>query len=46
VRALPTTFFIDARGVIQEVIAGGPMSEALLRIRVEQLIDKSDLEAQ
>jgi len=44
VRALPTTFFIDAQGMIQEVIAGGPMSEALLRIRVEQLIEKSRLE--
>lgn len=41
VRALPTTFFIDAQGIIQEVIAGGPMAEALLRIRVEQLIEKS-----
>jgi peroxiredoxin len=40
VRALPTTYFIDAQGVIQEVIAGGPMSEALLRIRVEQLLEK------
>ena len=45
VRALPTTFFIDAQGMIQDVIAGGPMSEALLRIRVEQLIEKSGLEA-
>jgi len=41
VRALPTTFFIDAQGTIQEVVTGGPMSEALLRIRVEQLIEKS-----
>jgi cytochrome c biogenesis protein CcmG/thiol:disulfide interchange protein DsbE len=40
VRALPTTYFIDARGIIQEVIAGGPMAEALLRIRVEQLLEK------
>lgn len=40
VRALPTTFFIDAQGKIQEVVAGGPMSEALLRIRVEQLLEK------
>ena len=40
VRALPTTFFIDANGIIQEVVAGGPMAEALLRIRIEQLIDK------
>ena len=44
VRALPTTFFIDAQGMIQQVIAGGPMSEALLRIRVEQLIQKSSPE--
>jgi cytochrome c biogenesis protein CcmG/thiol:disulfide interchange protein DsbE len=44
VRALPTTFFIDAQGTIQEVIVGGPMSEALMRIRVEQLIEKSVLE--
>ena len=39
VRALPTTYFIDAQGIIQEVVAGGPMSEALLRIRVEKLIE-------
>ena len=45
VRALPTTFFIDGQGIIQDVIAGGPMSEALLRIRVEQLIEKSSPEA-
>jgi cytochrome c biogenesis protein CcmG/thiol:disulfide interchange protein DsbE len=44
VRALPTTFFIDSQGIIQDVIAGGPMSEALLRIRVEQLLEKSSLE--
>jgi cytochrome c biogenesis protein CcmG/thiol:disulfide interchange protein DsbE len=41
VRALPTTYFIDAQGVIQEVVTGGPMAEALLRIRVEQLIEAS-----
>ncbi len=39
--ALPTTFFIDGKGIIQEVIVGGPMAEALLAIRVEQLIEKS-----
>ena len=41
VRALPTTYFIDAQGIIQEVVTGGPMAEALLRIRVEQLIEKN-----
>jgi peroxiredoxin len=40
-RALPTTFFIDAAGIIRDVVVGGPMSEALLRIRVEQLIARS-----
>jgi cytochrome c biogenesis protein CcmG/thiol:disulfide interchange protein DsbE len=36
--ALPTSFFVDREGVIREVVVGGPMSEALLRIRVEQLL--------
>jgi peroxiredoxin len=38
-RSLPTTFFVDPDGVIQEVVIGGPMAEALLRIRVEQLFE-------
>lgn len=38
VQALPTTFFVDARGIIREVVIGGPMSEASLRIRVEKLL--------
>lgn len=38
-RAFPTTFFVDDQGIIQEVIVGGPMAEALLRIRVEQLLE-------
>jgi len=37
-QALPTTFFIDSEGIIREVVVGGPMAEALLRIRVEQLM--------
>jgi peroxiredoxin len=44
VRALPTTYFIDAQGIIQEVVTGGPMSEALLRIRVEQLFEAAPQE--
>jgi peroxiredoxin len=39
VRALPTSFFIDDQGIIRELVVGGPMSEALLRIRVEELIE-------
>jgi cytochrome c biogenesis protein CcmG, thiol:disulfide interchange protein DsbE len=38
-RAMPTSFFVDAEGIIQEVVVGGPMSEALLRIRIEQLLE-------
>ncbi|MDA1330483.1 MAG: TlpA disulfide reductase family protein [Chloroflexi bacterium] len=37
-QALPSSFFIDPQGVIQEVIIGGPMAEALLAIRAEQLL--------
>lgn len=37
--ALPTSFFVDKNGVIQRVVVGGPMSEALLRIRVEELLE-------
>lgn len=36
--ALPTSFFISADGVIQKVVVGGPMSEALLRSQIEQLL--------
>jgi cytochrome c biogenesis protein CcmG, thiol:disulfide interchange protein DsbE len=40
VRALPTSFFIDQAGVIQKVVIGGPMSEALLKIEIEKLLVK------
>ena len=39
IQALPSSFFIDANGMIREVVIGGPMSEALLRVRVEQLLE-------
>lgn len=38
VQSLPSTFFIDAQGIIQNVVVGGPMAEALLRIEVEKLL--------
>ena len=38
-RSLPTSFFVDKSGVIRDVIVGGPMSEALLRIRVKNLLE-------
>lgn len=37
-RSLPTSYFVDPEGLIQKVVIGGPMSEALLQIRIEQLI--------
>jgi thiol-disulfide isomerase/thioredoxin len=37
IRSLPTTFFVDSEGIIQDVVIGGPMAEALLKIRAEQL---------
>ena len=41
-RALPTSFFIDKNGIIQEVVIGGPMAEALLRTRVERLLGEAE----
>jgi peroxiredoxin len=37
-RSLPSSFFINRNGVINEVVIGGPMAEALLRTRVEALL--------
>lgn len=38
VRALPTTFFVDRQGNIHEMLIGGPISEALMRAQVEQML--------
>jgi cytochrome c biogenesis protein CcmG/thiol:disulfide interchange protein DsbE len=37
-QALPSTYFIDPRGIIRTVVIGGPMSEALLRSKVADLL--------
>ncbi len=37
-RSLPSSYFIDRDGIINAVIIGGPMSEALLRTRIEAII--------
>ena len=39
---LPTTFFIDSQGVIQSVVVGGPMSEALIQSKVEMLFEEKE----
>jgi peroxiredoxin len=38
VRSLPTSYFISADGIIREIVIGGPMAEALLITRVENLL--------
>ena len=37
-RSLPSSYFIGRDGVIKEVVIGGPMAEALLRTRVEEIL--------
>jgi peroxiredoxin len=37
-RSLPSSYFIGRDGVIREVVIGGPMSEALLRTRIEDIL--------
>ena len=36
--SLPSSFFIDREGIINEVVIGGPMAEALLRTRIEDIL--------
>jgi peroxiredoxin len=38
--SLPSSFFIGKDGLIHEVVIGGPMDEALLRARVEKLLQE------
>lgn len=38
IRSLPSSYFINRNGIINEVIIGGPMSEALLRTRIEEIL--------
>jgi thiol-disulfide isomerase/thioredoxin len=37
-RSLPSSFFVNRSGIISEVVIGGPMSEALLRTRIEEIL--------
>jgi cytochrome c biogenesis protein CcmG/thiol:disulfide interchange protein DsbE len=39
--SLPTSFFVDQNGIIQDVVIGGPMAEALLRSRIERMLEGS-----
>jgi peroxiredoxin len=37
-QSLPSSYFIRRDGIINEVVIGGPMSEALLRTRIEDIL--------
>ena len=37
-KSLPSSFFINRDGTINEVVIGGPMAEALLRTRIEEML--------
>lgn len=39
--SLPTSFFIRPDGIIEEVVIGGPMAEALLRSRIERILPEN-----
>ena len=39
VSALPTTYFIDRNGVIQDVVFGGPMAQALIESKALVLLN-------
>lgn len=41
VRSLPTSFFIDQNGIITDIVIGGPLAEAFLKIRIDELLEKS-----
>ena len=38
IKGLPSTFFINRRGVIRTVVVGGPMSETFIRSKIEALL--------
>lgn len=39
ISSLPTTFFIDPDGIIDKVQIGGPLTEASLRLWIEQMLE-------
>lgn len=40
-RALPTTYIVDRRGIIRAVVLGGPMAEGFLRSTVQPLLQEA-----
>lgn len=39
-RGLPSTYFVDRAGVIRSVVVGGPMSESLIRAKVQEILEE------
>ncbi len=37
-RGLPSSYFIDREGIIRYVVVGGPMSETLIRTKIQELL--------
>ncbi len=40
-RGLPSTYFIDRQGIIRSVVVGGPMSEGLIRAKIEEILKET-----
>jgi len=40
-RGLPSTYFIDRKGVIQAVVVGGPMNETMIRARIAGMLKEA-----
>lgn len=40
-RGLPSTYFVDREGVIRSVVVGGPMSESLIRTKVQDILQEA-----
>ncbi len=40
-RGLPSTYFVDREGVIRSVVVGGPMSEGLIRAKIQEILEET-----
>ncbi|HSM25857.1 MAG TPA: TlpA disulfide reductase family protein [Anaerolineaceae bacterium] len=39
VQALPSTYFIDQKGIISDIVIGGPMSETLIESKILSMVE-------
>jgi thiol-disulfide isomerase/thioredoxin len=39
-RGLPTTYFVNRKGIIRTVVVGGPMNETFIRSKIEALLQE------